>query len=305
MSYIKYQHFNFRQDRLDLIEKINVMIQEYADQGIHHLSVRQIYYQLVAADYFANTLANYNKIGNVISDGRMAGLISWDKIVDRNRTLYGTSTWDDPAAALRAMRRKYALDKWHDQEWRPTVLVEKAALEGVVGSMCNNLQVDYMAVRGYNSMSEAWSLGQRFARYYMKGQRPIVFYLGDHDPSGLDMTEDHRNRLSLFCGTPVIVQRLALNFDQIEKYNPPHNVAKDTDSRYEEYRKRFGDESWELDALNPLIIQELIRDAILLIRDEAKWDANLAREVDDLRAIDDMIAENGGTSDEDEDEEDE
>lgn len=301
---MKYQHFNFSKDRLALIEKINNIIQEFADQGIHHLSVRQIFYQLVAADEIKNSDATYNQVGGAVSDGRMAGLVSWDSIVDRNRTLRGTNTVEDIPEAMKGMRRDYSLDKWHDQEWRPVVLVEKAALEGVIGSICNALQVDFMALRGYNSMSESWSLGQRFAQYYRMGQRPIVFHLGDHDPSGLDMTRDNRERLALFCGTPVIVQRLALNMNQIKQYDPPPNMAKSRDPRYEDYRRLYGEDSWELDALNPLVIQKLISDAILLIRDEAKWDANLSREVDDLRAIDDMIAEAGGATDE-EDQDDE
>lgn len=299
MTYLKYQHFNFRADRLALIEKINTMIERYAAKGIYDLSVRQIYYQLVSADEFENSLSNYNKIGNIISDGRMAGLISWDSIVDRNRTLYGTRTWDNMMSALKTMRAKYKLNLWEDQDWYPVCGVEKAALEGVVGSICSELRIDYIAFRGYSSQSQSWSLGQRFAAAYKRGQRPILFYLHDHDPSGLDMIRDHRERMSLFCGAQVMVQPLALNMTQIQEHNPPPNVAKESDSRFADYQQKYGDESWELDALDPLLIQKLISDAVLMIRDEDKWDANLAREVDDLRAIDDMIAEQGGTTDED------
>ena len=48
--------------------------------------------------------------------------------------------------------------------------------------------------------------------------------------------------------------------------------AKVTDSRYEEYRKQYGDESWELDALEPMVITDIIQRAVLQYRDQQLWD---------------------------------
>jgi len=127
-----------------------------------------------------------------------------------------------------------------------------------------------------------------------------VFHLGDHDPSGLDMTRDNRERLALFAGVPVYVQRLALNLDQIDRYDPPPNYAKTTDSRIEDYKAmmdaagRDHTESWELDALDPRTIRNLIKDAVGRLRDEAKWEARLAQEVADREALEDVIDMMGG-----------
>lgn len=278
----------FSKAHLDIIEAVNIIVTEYQSKGFS-LTLRQIYYQFVARGWIPNKDTEYNRLGTIVSDGRMAGLISWTAIEDRNRNLMGTQTFKKPSDAIREIRRSYATDKWDDQPWRPEVWVEKAALEGVVGSMCSQLQVDYFSCRGYNSQSEQWRAGQRFAQYVRKGQRPIVFHLGDHDPSGIDMTRDNRERLSLFAGVPVIVQRLALNMDQVEQYDPPPNPAKSTDSRFVDYREKFGDQSWELDALDPTVIHELISNAVLKIRDEALWNNALLREVSDLRMIDEII----------------
>jgi hypothetical protein len=149
--------------------------------------------------------------------------------------------------------------------------------------------VDYFACRGYNSQSEQWRAGQRLARYVQKGQRPIIFHLGDHDPSGIDMTRDNTERLGLFAGTPVMVVRLALNMDQVRHYNPPPNPAKLSDSRARDYVSKFGDESWELDALDPRVIQRLIRENVERIRNESIWQEALADEAADLDEIDIMI----------------
>jgi hypothetical protein len=104
-----------------------------------------------------------------------------------------------------------------------------------------------------------------------KGQRPVILHLGDHDPSGLDMTRDLSERLALFCGQEIEVRRLALNLDQVQQYNPPPNPAKTEDSRYPGYASQFGDESWELDALDPTVLAALVSDAIAELRDPEMW----------------------------------
>lgn len=288
-----YIEKKFGEPALLMIHQANAIIEEYQERGFS-LTLRQLYYQFVARGLFENKQANYSRLGDVVSDGRMAGLISWLAIEDRTRNLRGLNTVKDPAAAVRQARDAYRIDLWEDQPYRPEVWIEKDALVGVIGGICDELRVDFFACRGYNSQSEQWRAGQRFARYMQKGQRPIVFHLGDHDPSGIDMTRDNRDRLSLFAGIPIILQRLALNMPQIDQYGPPPNPTKLTDSRAPDYIAKFGDESWELDALDPQVIADLIEDAILKVRDETKWDAALAREADERDTLNVIIEDLGG-----------
>lgn len=83
-------------------------------------------------------------------------------------------------------------------------------------------------------------------------ERRVILHLGDHDPSGIDMTRDISDRLELF-GADVEVKRIALNWDQIDEFTPPPNPAKLSDSRAGAYIAEYGDESWELDALEPTL----------------------------------------------------
>lgn len=273
---------------MEMIRQANIIIHEYEQQNFS-LTLRQLYYQFVARDIIPNQQASYKRLGDLISDGRLAGLVSWTAIEDRTRNLMGLNNYNGPASAIREAAADYRIDLWATQSWRPEVWVEKEALAGVIGAICNKLRVNFFAVRGYNSQSEQWRAGRRFAEYVKKGQRPIVFHLGDHDPSGIDMTRDNRERLEMFAGTPVIVQRLALNMAQIEEIKPPPNPAKQTDSRFEDYRAKYGDESWELDALDPRYITNLISGAVERIRDPELWDEALEQEVMDKRALDDII----------------
>ena len=100
-----------------------------------------------------------------------------------------------------------------------------------------------------------------------------MIHLGDHDPSGIDMTRDITDRLNLF-GAHATVRRIALNRDQVEQYNPPPNPAKLTDSRAVDYISTHGEYSWELDALDPATLDALVTSTILEYRDERQWDAD-------------------------------
>jgi hypothetical protein len=208
----------------------------------------------------------------------LAGEISWEAIVDRTRNLQGNSHWEGPADIVEACARQFQIDKWADQEHRVEVWIEKDALVGVIERVCRQLDVSYFSCRGYTSQSEMWAAGQRLQRYAeAHGQTPVIIHLGDHDPSGIDMSRDIADRLELFMGG-MEVNRIALNKDQVKKYNPPPNPAKITDSRAAHYIKMHGNESWELDALDPKVLSTLIENTVLSYRDDESWEKSLRLE---------------------------
>jgi hypothetical protein len=276
MARIKYKEIKLRPASLLLVDKCNVVLERYNDAG-YDMTLRQLYYQLVAADEIPNTPASYNNLGSLVNDARLAGLIDWDFLVDRTRNLHSIGHWESPSSIMQAVASQYAIDKWADQPYRPEVWIEKEALAGVFERICDELDVPLFACRGYTSQSEMWRAAQRLERYEDNGQNPLILHFGDHDPSGIDMTRDITDRLEMFMGG-VEVQRLALNMDQVELYDPPPNPAKITDSRAKVYIMTYGDESWELDALEPDVLAGLVRNAISDVRDESKWGKSLRRE---------------------------
>jgi hypothetical protein len=143
--------------------------------------------------------------------------------------------------------------------------------------VCHELDVPYFSCRGYTSQSEMYSAGQRMVSYQTRGQRPVILHFGDHDPSGIDMSRDIRERLAMF-GVDLQFHRMALNMNQVEEYGPPPNPAKVTDSRAVEYIALHGDESWELDALEPDVLAGLVRDQLDALRDPDRWDEAVAEE---------------------------
>lgn len=248
------------------MKKCNEVIREYQAQGFV-LTLRQLYYQLVSRDVIANKQTEYKRLGSIVNDARLCGLIDWNAIEDRTRELRRLSHWDSPSEIVSACAAQFNVDLWKGQTYRPEVWIEKDALVGVIEGVCNELDVPFFSCRGYTSQSEMWGGAMRLKEHAGKGQIPIIFHLGDHDPSGRDMTRDITDRMELFMGG-LQLKRLALNMDQIERYNPPPNPAKLTDSRCAGYIAEFGDSSWELDALEPRVIAQLIRTNIERIQDK-------------------------------------
>ncbi len=258
MALIEYVPKNFRESTLVIIDHANEIIADYATQGLC-LTLRQLYYRFVASGLLQNMQREYNRLGAIVNDGRLAGLIDWEAIEDRGRSLNARPHWSDPAEIIRGSANGYAINKWEGQQYRVEVWVEKQALESVVLQACYPLDVDCFACKGYTSQSEMWRAAQRFQSYICNdNQTPVVIHLGDHDPSGIDMTRDIADRLVMF-GVPMEVNRIALNMDQVEQYGPPPNPAKLSDSRATGYIEKFGESSWELDALEPATLNKLIQ----------------------------------------------
>lgn len=307
MPKIKYKDIKFRPESLALIKKANDILNEYASRGII-VTLRQLYYQFVARNFIRNKDTEYKRLGGIVNDARLAGLIDWDMLQDRTRNLQSLSHWEHPGGVIQSAAGSYHRDLWEGQENYVEVWIEKDALVSVIEGPCEQWDVPYFSCRGYTSQSEMWGAARRLLKRILKGQRVHIIHMGDHDPSGKDMSRDIEDRLRMFMQSdfaadfckknrpvngelqsdwakrvtdelvqqrnylvPVEIHRIALNMDQIEQYNPPPNPAKITDSRANAYIEEFGNESWELDALDPDVLVALVEDNIGLYLDKDLW----------------------------------
>lgn len=277
-----YIEKRFKKESLERINLVNEIIKEYNTQG-YELTLRQVYYQLVARGHIENSERSYKNLGNLISDARLAGLIDWFAITDRTRNIRGNSHWETPADVINSAKYSYMLNRWETQPNYVEVWVEKDALIGIVGQICRELDVPYFSCRGYTSQSEMWNAAQRFIRRNHKIEK-IIIHLGDHDPSGIDMSRDIQERLNLFEAN-VNVKRVALTMKQIRKYSPPPNPTKVTDARASDYIKKYGHECWELDALEPSVISELIKNEVTKLIDKDQFTKVEEKELDDKNLL--------------------
>lgn len=268
---------SFNTESRKTIEIVNDILDEYEKQGFR-LSLRQLYYQLVARDYIPNNVRSYKNLGSLVSNARQAGLVDWDMIEDRNRETVTTAHWSSPGEIIGSAAYQFKIDKWETQPWHVEVMVEKDALSGVLYPVCSDLDIGITANKGYSSSSTMYEIGHRLRSAVRHKKHVCLIYLGDHDPSGIDMTRDVRERLEMYSGHHFDLIRLALNMDQIEQWKPPENPAKETDARFAGYVVKYGNSSWELDAVEPAQLAALVRDSVELHRDQLLWDLAVSRE---------------------------
>lgn len=265
-----YIEKRFNTSSREIIEQVNNILAEYEAQG-YDLSLRQLFYQMVSRDLLPNTQKEYKRLGDIVKNARLAGLVDWDMIKDRGRATVTNSHFESPAEILNIAARQFAINKWQDQSYHVEVMVEKQALEGVLVPVCEDLDIPFTANKGYSSASTLRERGRILGRLARKnGKRIIVLYMGDHDPSGLDMTRDVQDRLSTFAETKIHVERLALNYPQIQMLKPPPNTTKENDTRAAAYAAKYK-ASWELDAVEPSALARIVTEAVLKYRDAAKW----------------------------------
>jgi hypothetical protein len=212
---------SFRGDGLEIIERCADILEDYAQQG-YTLTLRQIYYQLVSHDLFPddrrwsqipgtnrwvrdpngtkNADPNYKWLGDLVNKGRLFGILDWDLIEDRARETVTPLHWGHPSEIVEAAAEQFRIDKWVDQPVHVEVMAEKDAVSGILEPVCRSLDVSFTANRGYSSQSFMYRRGKYLQGKLLEGKKVLVVYLGDHDPSGLDMDRDIEERLRLFAG---------------------------------------------------------------------------------------------------------
>lgn len=290
MSYEEFDDWNnpnkyLQGTSLQTLNQANAIIADYQSQG-YVLSLRQLYYRMVVKNIVVNTANSYKRLGEILSRGRTMGLVDWDALEDRVRSVRGFGSEVEPESYMDDINDAYREWIWRDQDAYSLVIYEKDALSGVLERVCGKWRVPILACRGYNSTTECFNLGKRLSYFRDMGKEIHVFHVGDHDPSGQDMTRDNEYRIGVYMRDPDFrLTRIALNMDQIRKFNPPPQPNKKTDSREPGYRLTHGTQSWEVDALEPTQLSEVIDAAIEPICDKEKFDAAIAHEDNNRRRI--------------------
>lgn len=276
MPKIAYADLRFTRESYKLLRKLNAVVEDYAAQG-YTLTVRQLFYQLAHPGIIPNTMKQYDRVVDLINNARIAGLVDWAAIEDATREFLDFGGAEDLDNTLQSVANSHVRDLWVDQPVRIETWVEKQALLKIINRAAHPYRVPTYTCRGYNSASSQWRAAQRVIRRYEEtGQRTLVLYVGDHDPSGLDMPRDLESRFELFmAGDHVEIRPIALTMTQIKSFGllASPNPVKTTDSRAKGYVKLHGTGSWELDALKPPELVKIITDAIDGAYDQAKWQA--------------------------------
>ena len=254
------------------------------DKGI--LTLRALHYQLVSIG-MTNSLRHYKRVVNAMIDARWEGLIDFDAFSDLDRSMVGTTKWEetnlsegiaDAKGAIEAWMTYYYKNRWENQEYYPEIFIEKKALQGVFQPICEQNRIALGACKGYPSLTFLYQAAQRFKQAEEQGKLPIVLYFGDYDPSGEDIPRAIGENLRNLGCESVEVRRIALMENQVVAWHLPPAPVKVGDSRSANWD---GLGQVELDAVEPKKLQRLCQAAIDEIFDVDKWGLLVAQEAEE------------------------
>lgn len=337
-------------EKEEIINRIISIVNEFSEEG-YTLTLRQLHYQMVKNNWIVNHISAYQKLSGILDDCRYGGIIDWDAIEDRGRVPFIPYSINNPKEALQDTINQYRIDRQDNQKVCVEVWTEKDALSGILRRITTEYHVRLVVNKGYTSSSAIYTAYERIVENILKGKTFVILYLGDHDPSGLDMIRDIQERLILFLtkgdqlfedtslekdlekwwenNTPwgevtsymsrrainalnkgenypdyaieefyaakrrVYIEQkelfqvipIGLTQEQIKKHKLPPNPTKLTDSRSDSYIKEFGKICWEVDALNPKTLTEIVQRNIQVHVDMNLFHENVAREKKDIKEL--------------------
>ena len=339
-------------DKKEIVDAIISIAEEYDNDG-YVLTLRQLYYQLVARDIVPNHDKVYSKISSIKDDVVYSGLVDWEIFEDRGRVPTVAYFENNVKDALRRTIDCYGLNRQIGQTRHVEVWTEKDAISSILRKVTDKYTIRLVVNKGYTSSTAIYGAYERFVEEIVAGKKVTILYFGDHDPSGIDMIRDindrlmfmfthgkrmyqdlweridkwwHDNSYTIYTVADISeefeevasilnkddekIERLfdvgklklfleenqlfeivpvGLTMEQIKQYNPPHNPAKITDPRAKGYIKKYGAISWEVDALRPEVMIEIVKNAIEENIDMESYAGMLQREKSEKNQIIELI----------------
>ena len=272
---------------VELIDAVNDILTGYDTQ----LTLRQVYYRLVARGLIPNTRSNYTQLSSQLVKARENGEVDDSRFTDRSRQIMDVS-FDSPESFIKACRltleQRYVRRFWDSQPVYCEVWVEKDALSQVLAEAVYPFNTIVAPARGYGSYTYLQDAAQRIRQRCDNGKPAVILHFTDHDPSGIDMARDLKDRLDKYCGwndfkrakiahteyerPKIEVRRIALTYHQVRQYDLIPNPVKGADCRSKGYISQYGEQCWELDAIEPNELIKLCQLAVdNLIEDKGAW----------------------------------
>ena len=260
------------------------------------VTLRGLFYRCVSAGLYPSTdKCHYDSIKRLTAELRKSGIMPYQWLVDSLRSTEKPSSWSGLQDFAETVRGAYRKDFWHHLPWYVHVFSEKDAIAGTISPVTREYDVALSPIRGNTSLSFAHEIGSQWAEI----EKPIfAAYLGDFDPNGMDIERDLKKKLSDHSGREVVEwrdvhsewldvhdetiadlppgliywHRLGVNESDFDQFNLIRLAAKRTDSRYQKFAAKHGDDCAEVDALDPNELRRRVRESIEQFIPRDEWD---------------------------------
>jgi hypothetical protein len=259
-----------------IIEQVAAILEDYRLVGILPITLRQMFYRMVVLHAFSKTEQAYKRLGETLNRARRARIIEMDDIRDDGFNMIDPIFYDDVAgywSAVRHSAETYRIDRQAGQERRLVLWCEAAGMQPQLANVGDEYGVSAASSGGFDSTTIKHSIGRMLA-----ASPTTVIHIGDLDPSGVHMFGSLDEDVTAFAeeyGGDVEFVRLAVLPEHIEEYGLPTSPPKPTDKR-----KFDDDRTVQAEALDPVILAAMAREAIIERTDMDVYDKALALEAE-------------------------
>jgi hypothetical protein len=264
------------------------------------LTDRQIHYALLndpplihagkPGSVYKNDLKSYRATIDLLTRARVEGIIDWSLIHDPTRPVTVWKVYREPSAFLRDQLddflKGYYRDFQQSQSNHIEIVGEKNTIDNIIRPVALNFCLPYTLGRGYSSTPPRKAMAER---YYQSGKEKLVLlFLSDFDSEGQDIPHSFaRSMRDDFDVFDIEAIKVALTEEQVlEMGLPPQMKAKPTSSRYEKFTDQYGENTFELEAVEPAALQQILRDAIDSVLDLDAFNAEIDAEKRDVGRLD-------------------
>ena len=233
---------------VDLIEAMAAIAKD-----ARPITGRGVGYKLFTSGLIPSMAAQeMQRVYRLLKEARERDIIPWHWIVDEAREFERVPSWDNPAEFARAASRQYRRDFWNQQPVRCEVWSEKGTLRGVLAPVLDTYAVGFRVTHGFSSATVVHDIAEDD-----DGRQLVALYVGDYDPSGMS-ERDLPDRLRKYGGDHVELRRVALTREQLSALPSFPAADKRKDPRFKWFTESFGDQCWEIDALDPNALRDRV-----------------------------------------------
>lgn len=237
------------------------------------VTVRQLFYQMTVSGIITNCIADYKRMDAALVKARDNNDVDWSIFEDDSRTEQinrgDYTSIEEFKYTIKNQWKNWNnyTDIWKNQDVHLEIFIEKNALLNQVNNVAEKYQVNVCPVKGYSSYTYLGKQGDRLNNY----SKVVILYIGDFDPSGLDIQRSIEQRLNSYSCGNYTMNRIALTWNQIQQLQLPSYFVKLKDTRSKDFISKYGNNCWETEALSPTDLAKTIEDEILKYFDTSKY----------------------------------
>lgn len=285
-----FQDWRPRKATQDRIDQITELVERYRDEGLLPITIRQLFYRLIAEYLLPKTEQSYQQLCEIVNRARRARVISMSAIrddgfrMDRGSHYEGQSDFFD---AVSRSAESYRIDRQDGQPNRLMLWCEAGGMVPQLRKICDPYSIPVASSGGFDSTTAKHDIAQQLSTAIST----TVLHIGDHDPSGVHIFNSLREDITAFANYydgDIQFTRLAVLPEHIAKYDLPTAPPKKSDRRSFE-----GDKTVQAEALDPAVMSQLVRESIESRLDIDAYHLALGQEEIERKEIVERVRQSG------------